>query len=411
MVDGIRPVFQAFSDRGLSPLLGRMIHDIYSHYPEPNARYYHADGSVTPFASSGIRRYEPTLIEIFEEGYLLDLGAELASILQTVELEEEVEPQTMLENLLIHINDEEAGVQNRHGETTATRGDGTPTTMTRFYVLVEGMDAMDEWLAADAEADAAWERASDELVDLMLDTVEVGDGRGAFEDPGSGALGAIATEHLYRHLKRHEEAGDLFARIRADYPDYVEDIITSRALAAAVELFREVRTDEADQALFDDFMIYLTAPNEDNTLTALALAYELMMAADDQVGYPLVAPFLSNLVDPERRGAEEYPGLTYADLPLLTHGAMSLSSIFDVDPDSIGIELLRRGLAAPEGGESPVSILGRVIRQIHRLEPGAAATMSVADKAKLYTSLYDFIRDDFSGFERLVDIIQTRHGE
>jgi hypothetical protein len=406
LVDGLRPLLQPISDRGLSELLALMLSAVYRHYPEPDVVYLHLDRTPTDFVYSGLRRYEPAMIEIFDDGRMLDVLQRLLGGVQRKALSGGEHPGDVLEELVRHLLDPDAGVMGRNGQTLYVRGDGAPTPMTRFYLLADAIDGLDASLAGQPEARAAWDRASSELVDLLFAVEELPDGTGRFVDRGSPALGAVLTAHLARHLRRHLEGGELFRRLRQDYPAYVEDLVGSRALAAVVELIQAVRSNPADQALFDDFLVYMTEASELTTRSGLALLYQLLLDTTDGFGYVQVAPFYAHLLDPDRH----FPVSATAELPLLTHVATVLREMLAADPDDIGIALIRRGLIRPEGAvESPMAVLARVIREVHRLQPGAGGPMSTADMAHLYRTLGAFIRDDFRGLERVMQHMQGRH--
>jgi hypothetical protein len=406
-IEALNHIVRPFSLRGLSPLLAQALAALYRYFPEPGSNYVQADGSPADFTYDGLRRHEPALIQIFQEGRFIAVNQELSGILLNTQLADGTPVPDLLEGLITHLLDQNAGVVDRQGRNLATRGDGVQTPMTRYYLLSDAFHAIDDRLDEHPEARDAWDRASDALQDLVLKVDDDSSGRGYFDDPGSPAMAGVLTAHLARDVRRHMEAGDFFDRLHTAYPDYVQRLLTSRGLAAALQMVDSVRSNPDDQALFDSFLTYLTSSDASTPRTGLTVLYDLLMDTTDGVGYTDVASFYANLLDPDRR----FDVGTTAGLPLLTHAASVLRDVLDVDPDDVGIDLLRRGLIPPEGHEAPLAVLARVIREVHRLAPGDPGLMTAGDLQHLYTALYEYIRDDFKGAERAFDIIQNRSGQ
>jgi hypothetical protein len=198
----------------------------------------------------------------------------------------------------------------------------------------------------------------------------------------------------------------MHSRIQEAYPQYIETMITSRGFAAAMDFVEMVRTDPETRALHDELLLWLIDGDGASASTALALMHDLLMGATDQAGFAPVAAFWAGVTDPERR----FDVATTGDLPFLTHVAWALDRTLEIDPDDVGIDLLRRGILSEGGETAPLDVLGAVIRRIHRAETGSEAPMAADDMSHLYGTLVDYIRDDFRGLERCFELIQDRYG-
>jgi len=405
-VDGLYPLLKVLSDRGLTPLFAELIRDLYRHYPGPEALYYHEDGTPEDLVYSNARSFEPVLNEFFEQGRLIDAIQDLLAALQAIELSNGGDIGTTLEDLLSHLFDSSIEIESLRGETSVQRGDGVLTSMTYFYLLTNALDRVDRWVNG-TEAEEAWERASEELMDLLLEVRELVDGSGIFADPGSPALVTVLSQHLASHLTRHRTDGRLIEELTVDYFDAVEESLTSRGFAAVIELMTDVRQNADDQALFDDFLLYLTEEDELAIRAGLSVMYDALVGTNDGFSYPAVAPFFGRIIDPER----VFDVDATEDVPLVTHLAQVLNETMIVDVDGIGIDLIRRSvISATPGQDPPATVVGRVIRQINRLEPGSSELVSADDMASLYSKIAAYIRDDHRGLERAFEAVQTRGG-
>ena len=405
-LDGLYPILKVLSDRGLTPLFAEIIHAVYRHYPGPASSYFHADGAPEDFVYSNARSFEPVLTELFEQGRLIDAIQDVLAALQAIELSNGGDVATTLEDLLGHLFDSSLDIESLRGETSVQRGDGVLTSMSYFYLLTNALDRVDRWVNG-TDAEDAWERAAEELMDLLLEVTELEDGSGVFADPGSPALVTVLTQHLASHLTRHRTDGRLVEELTEDYFDAVEETLTSRGFAAVIELMTDVRLNADDQALFDDFILYLTEEDELAIRAGLSVLYDALVGTNDGFSYPAVAPFFGRIVDPER----VFDVDATEDVPLVTHLAQVLNETMIVDVDGIGIDLIRRGVISENPGQDPpATVIGRIIRQINRLEPGSSDSVSAEDMASLYGKIAAFIRDDHRGLERAFEAVQTRGG-
>ncbi|MBN1944738.1 MAG: hypothetical protein JW797_03635 [Bradymonadales bacterium] len=405
-LEALYPLLKPLSDRELTPLLGRMVGDMYRYYPEPSQSYQIADGTWADLPYSGMRRYEPALVQIFRDDRLAPTLVELAGALLSVPLSIDKPFHEVIQELAARALTPGAGLANRRGETTALRGDGQPTPMTRFYLLKGALDALDQAVQADPETEAAWERAADTLVDLLLELEEDAEGRGHFADRGGPALGSVAAAHAHRQTSRLREEGVFHQKMQADYPQYFEDLLTSRGFAALVELLREVRSDPEEMALVEDLLLFLMEADEAAPSAGLKLLYSLLFVTTDQLGYPEVARLLAHVLDPQRSFAVS----STPDLPLVSHLATLVGRMLELDDQDAGLDLIRRTLAEYAPKDSPLSVLIRVVRDIHRMAPGSADPCSAADLGEIMGALVRFIRDDVRGLERLIGLIQGRGG-
>ena len=175
-------------------------------------------------------------------------------------------------------------------------------------------------------------------------------------------------------------------------------------------MIRDVRANPADQALFDDLLLYLTEEDEAALRAGLSVVFDLILGTSDAAVYPEVAPLFASIIDPDRVFDEPTIAST-ANLPLVTHLALVLREAVELDEEGVVIDLLARGLVPDASGETPMGVLGRVIRQINRAQPGSTESMTPADLEHLYGVLADFIRDDLEGAERVFILIDERKGE
>ncbi|MCA9564502.1 MAG: hypothetical protein KC561_13490, partial [Myxococcales bacterium] len=224
LVDGLYPLVKVLSDRGLTYRLSEIVHDLYQHYPAEDAVELNYDGTPQPLIRSNFRSYEPILVDLFEDEGFLDSLDELVGLIQDAPFDDQPQLKAgdLLQEFLFHTLDPEAEVSTRDGVTTAERGDGTLTDMSRFYLLDDAISRVDLWLDGSPATQEAWDRSAEALTDLLLETEWGDDNVGRFVDPGSPALAAALVRHAARYLRRHRFIGDLSEKLLVDYPQAVE---------------------------------------------------------------------------------------------------------------------------------------------------------------------------------------------
>ncbi|MCA9564710.1 MAG: hypothetical protein KC561_14540, partial [Myxococcales bacterium] len=177
---------------------------------------------------------------------------------------------------------------------------------------------------------------------------------------------------------------------------------------ATLQLVSTVNENPADQALFDDFLLYMTENEDESIRIATSVIYSLLVAGNSSLEFPPIASFWADLLDPSTTYAS---ARAHGNLPFLTHLAMVLDEVIALDTDEVAIRMFRRGLTVRGESDTPMSILGRIIRQVHRVEPGATVVVRAQDLSNLYGTIASYIRDERRGLERVIHLIQERYGE
>jgi len=77
LADTLVPLARAFHEHGKTDLLARIFAVVYSHYPSRGRFFTDIDGNEIPFARDNLRSLEPMLIEMLEDGAMLDAMADM----------------------------------------------------------------------------------------------------------------------------------------------------------------------------------------------------------------------------------------------------------------------------------------------------------------------------------------------
>ena len=72
LTDSVRPIAKAFSDHGKEHLMLELFAVLHNHYTNQPELYRRADGGQSPAKGANLRSYEPMMLDVFEQGTLLD---------------------------------------------------------------------------------------------------------------------------------------------------------------------------------------------------------------------------------------------------------------------------------------------------------------------------------------------------
>lgn len=416
LLDAIHPLVKAASSHGKTSELARLMSVLHLHYVTPELSYRTKDGAESPRAGegTGVVRYEPALVEFMQTGRLLPAGHELALIGGQLESSRGRTLPAIVEEVAVHLLRPDPAVRHRNGSGQSEDAAGRRVEpISRFYVLADALNAVDDRLERNAAADAAWTRATDELTDVLLGVEEHG-GEARFTNAGGVALGALLAEHLAGRMALQRDAGTLPSYLEQELQQDATEFFEGRTLPAALDLFAAGTADAADRTLLAEFLVDATGGDLGAT-SALVRLYELLLDLLDPVSFVTTTRFYGELIDPDRTWPEGA-----GDLPLLSHALLLLRETDALDPDELALTLIvnagvrstRDDLpAAPDGdpfGEYPASTMARMIKAYQRAEPLSHDPLTADDYALIASGVGTWLRDDLTGLEQIFDLIEAR---
>lgn len=409
MADTMVPLVRAFHAHGKTDLLARLLAVVFTHYGSRAVEYLDVDGNPLSFPRSNIRSLEPMLIEILEDGRLMSALADQGPILAGLELADGSLFVRALERHLSWVLAPDATLRLYDGRSAALDPAGrTVAPLSPLYLVLDPLRALSDVLASDAEAEAAWERATEAATDLLLETVDDGAVGARFARPGGPVLAAIVLERLRATWLAEDAAGNRSAWLRAGPARDLGDLFAGRALFAGIELFGWLEQEPERLELVRAVALHaLQSSSATPELLAIA-TYGLLTTGLDERAAVTTGRFLGRVIDPRR----VWPVPGHQDLALVLHAVLLLDATLPLDPDAVMLDILANAVARhPAGGESNAAALWDALSQVNRLEPGAATPLAAADYAEMLRMTAEFLRDDARGMERLYDFIAfAMHG-
>jgi hypothetical protein len=345
---------------------------------------------------TGLRRYEPFLLQTFEDTRLVDRVLELATWMDTADFTHDGSTLNVADEMdafLRWLVDPDAGARTRTGLSAipSARG-GFIANPSRLQILLDGLDRMDQALDADPAARAAWDRV--DLIGTFLDL---------------DANGQLANQHfldmlvallpiLADHVEQQVDRGEWLDDTRELIQDLVE-FAGSRGFAAIVDIGVAVRDDPAHRALVDDLLAMMLAeePTRPDADVFGALLRTAAAFVDDTSPVDLMAPLMratGRVVAPEKR--------------LVFNLTDTLRAMRAVDPEQVTNDLMSNLLAEPEVQRIPIVAMLDAFEAGLRPDPLGSDILDAGAWDTILTKLVDWFRDDDKGAERLYKVILSR---
>lgn len=416
LLDAMQPVFKVFSKHGMSSELGRLMAVLDQHYPTPEVRYLTSDGQPAPRAGrgTGLVRFEVALRDWLSDDRLFPALHRLAILSDQIESSRGRDMNQILAEVSVHALQQEPGLARRDGQSAHRRADGRTLPTNRLFLLFDALDELDARLEANPQAQAKWDSASSELLDLLLEIDKRETGEAYFVREGGIALGQFGAEVLADVVRTERDNGTLDRFIQRDLYPQAEELLTGRGLPLLVDLYNAGTASAEDRDRLRAAAQHLTAPQGQAAL--LVALYDLLADLGSEINLVILTHFLGDVLDPAR----SWDGVTAHPQPLLSHSMLLLRESMERDPDATLLEILRNALTrdpslpSPQGdpaGAAPVELLGDILGDYNRVDPAAQGPFSTEDYAQASGDIADWLLDDRRGMEQIYDLVKSRKKE
>jgi hypothetical protein len=403
------PLASAFQAHDRLDILVELFSVLYAHYPSADTLDLDLDGQpIAGISPDNLRSLEPALNAILSEQDLLKLAADLAVTARTIDLDFATDRSRFiaaLEATLRFVITPDPTLRLITGEDSLLDPSQKPISPLRpFDVLLDPLDKLSAQVDADPVASAAWDRAIDRLIDLIL-AREPGDAPNTskFSNPAGLRVATIVLSELRAHWLSIDAQGLRTQSLRVDYPQSLKDAFRSPWLPLVIDTLSWF---DAQPGARDDLravLLHIMQDAQQDPEQVLLLAYDLLPTLLDGrrvvTLLNLVAPYL----DPTRTWPTTLPS---DDRPLWLHAIDLLDSLQAKDPDDLTVTLLLDALKlrGPQD-HSPGWWLGQTISETHRLQPGEGTDLAPADVTFMLNELSAYLRDEQRGLERAIDLV------
>ena len=419
--DGMAPLIEVFADpRFDRDASGRYAFTefmgvFHRHWSSRASSRTQRDDPRAPFFAyqSNARSFEPLIADAFIDAELIGRLHRATVALDSVEVRPDVDGIDALAATIELMVDarRHRGLTGRDGRTMATVNDGShQVPLTPIYLMLDALDAMDDALATDPDRQERFSRAQTELVQTFLRTRRVGT-EFELESQRGRTILLTVLPYLRDRLAAHRAAGDIRAWSEGLHEDAAESL-GAPLPAAFVNLTDAFLTDPESREALTALLHYMSSESSPNDAfdANLITAIDMLQLMEDDATFVPLLPSLAEAVAPNVNEA------VASGVPLELRGSLLdanvafVRDVAAVDTGNATPSLLSNLMSLPASGvgETPLEVIGDVIAEVNRVEPGTNASLSAADYQNIFRETIGFMRDEHRGMERLFLLIENR---
>lgn len=407
--DQIQPVVQAFADHDAEQLFVDLLSVLHKHWPSRQSNPTHqfnVPGSAGYVWGSNGVSYEAAMVQILERrelfpnrGNLMDALHFTAPVINNINVGGKTSVR-VLTDAARYAFEPQPGLANRRGETTSQtiEGDSIPE-LSPIQLLLDAYSIKRDQVAASAAEGEAWQRATGNLVDVLVRAEPVPGTGWRFKNPRFRGISVILIDFLQRRLIAHDLAGDRAEWLGQTMPRDLEDIMTGPVFAGAADFILSLQASPEARRQLELLNVYLMNEvnyNEAFRLSLSSVADILQLAIDDADIVP-IAHVLGEALRPER-------GWVDAHLEFVKRARAS-------DQTEALVGMMRNLYNESAPGHTAIGDLIDGIAEVHRARPYAdlGIDYTEADYRSILHGLADFLDDNKRGLRRFISIIEGRN--
>ncbi|MGD0526122.1 MAG: hypothetical protein ABSE49_13305, partial [Polyangiaceae bacterium] len=325
-----------------------------------------------------------------------------------------------------------AGLEDRHGNVTSLRNDGTTNPqVTPLYLVLEALNEIDAAFAQYAQANpkdtgrqAQWRSARSQLVDEFLSVNGENTTTQSFADPSLQHILPVIVGATRAQLWSYCPPGSTSCPwARTTLTNDAATTIGGPTFAGAMDLNEAIRQDQTGRTSTEQLLTYLVDAGSSNDALAELLASSddiIQIMSDDTNMVPFyhvmssaMVPTATNAQGQVQRGVVD---ATTALLGRAAGRAYDANNVEicanELDPDGV-LNIALAHLVTPMTGsngqptETPLEVIVDTIADVNRASPGATTKLQGPDYANMANELSEFLLDQQRGLEQFYAIVRN----
>jgi hypothetical protein len=410
-VPSLRPIASAFKKHDAAMLFADLWDTLHLHWGSPRQTPDVCDPNrprtdARWCGQDGIVNYEPLLVEMLKTGVFERLqkvvralgdikvphctarGASGACTAKT-----DRDGIEVVGDALELVLDQPA--KDRRGNDKALRNDGTRTDpQSPITLLTEALAGMDAALDSDPFKKKQWKAARSQLADLFLSVDGKGD-TAKFKSPtlleALPALIDLVRAQVFAHCKGSAQC----KWAKEDLTRSLEQTLRGPAVAAGLDVVDAVVSDEAARSEMAKLIHHLFG---DRTL--LAAVVDLMQLMQDDANFVPLERFFARALVPD--------GMADAAIGLMSRMFEKGNGACTLRDPNLAIPAILARLVTPrgEGKPSAIEVIGSVMGDVNRQEPGSGKKLEGGDYAKIADEVSEFLLDPSRGLEQMYAVVR-----
>jgi hypothetical protein len=395
MVDGLRPLIRVFYDHGKLDLVFELFAVLHLHWASVEGGDYQDQSRGEPRYSklSGIRRYEPLLIDVFRDTHELDAIRKLLSETRGLRTSSGKSVRDVLLAFARKLLLKNTDLRTRSGAREVFVDAERVTSLSPFDLIRSARADLKIIMRRSGETQAAWDTVIDELHELFLATETAGPEAGRFKNARLKPVARTLLDFFADRATAHKRAGDLRGWPRRALVENLGEVITSEDLPALLDVHDLIEADPALDQMITELRDQLLAEDQ-GFPELLAIAGDQLQAAKDaSIAVPFLR-FMGREIDPDSK-------LTFLLLDLMDKTLVA-------DPEEKILEVSRRAIEKRPSGGLYFEGITAAIRQTNRVNVSDHGLLDAADLEKILGKVSSYMTDDEHGLEKFYELVKGR---
>ncbi len=394
--DVLRPLIQVFYDHGQLDLLIELFEILHVHWASKEGGDYQSQSADSPRYSklSGIARYEPLLIDTFENTRMLDGVRKLLVETEPLRLSSGRQTSQVVLSVARKLLTKDGNLQNRAGTRQVIIDGERITPLSPFDLIRSAKHDLKRVVTRSATTKAEWDEVVDALDDVLLKVARTGPESGQLQNRRAVPLLVHLLSFIEARARLHHTNDAALSRwIQDDAFSGIDDTITSEELPAIFDLLYAIDGDPRFDEAFGDLRDELFDEERGFGDLLVTLGDALEAAKDGRVAVGMIH-FLGRELDPAQ--------------DLLYQTATLTERSLDVDPEEFMLEVVRRAIdPRPAGGLYVYGLTG-AIRQGNRINPLDDGSPDAEDIRAISSAVSRYLVDDQHGMEKFYSLVKNR---
>jgi hypothetical protein len=393
--DVLKPLIQVFNDHRRLSLLFELFEDLHMHWAtQQSGDYQDRDASVPRYSHlSGIRRYEPMLIDQFQHARTLDAARKLLAETKDLSLSNGQTAHSLLLKIARKLFDKDSALKARDGRHEVDIAGERITPLSPFDLIRAARARLKNAVKKSNQSQAEWDALVDAINRTLLKVERTGQESGRLKNPRALPIATLLLQFLEDRAAKHQSQNDITRWVTQDFEQHIQDAVTSKDLPALFDVIYAIDGDDELKDSLTALRDQLLAEDQ-GFQDLLVLSGDTLEAAKDAsiaVGF---MRYLGGELDPEKK-------------LLFTFAALTKKSL-DVDEDQHMLEVIRRALDDAPAGSFYGKGFTKTIEQTNRVNPLSREIVVGEDILHIMGIVSSYLRDDQHGVEKFYDLVSKR---
>jgi hypothetical protein len=397
MTDVLKPLIQVFYDHQQMPLLFELFEDLHMNWATTQSGDYQDKDPSKPRYShlTGIRAYEPMLIDQFQNSKTIDAVRQLLGETDTLTLSNNELAHDLLLTIARKFFDKDSALVARDGRHEVDINGQRITPLSPFDLIRGARARLLSAVNASQTSQSDWKALVDAINNTLLQVERTGPQSGQLKNPRALPVATLLLQFLQDRAAKHQTANDITRWVTQDFEQNIQDAVTAKELPALFDIINAIDADPDLTMQLDGLRDELIAEDK-GFQDLLTVGGDMLETAKDASIANGFLKFAGQELDPDKK-------LVFT-LASLTEKAK------DIDSDQHMLEVIRRALddSNTQGGGFYAEGLARSIRQTNRVNPLSNDIVTGEDVLKVAGVVAKYLLDDQHGLEKFYDLVSKR---